>query len=482
MGNKIEIIPVIYKTVIGKYKEQYKNSQRVNNKTSLDILIQLGKAYAEFGLFQNAKECLQEAMDYDNNNKDLMQRCNAVYKYVEGVDFLTNKPVQAPETIIKHFEKIYHLCKEDGEGLRSRRMIKRFYEYLGDKNYHDRQYEKAIAYYREALKYSPHELKLYRKTNSIQMKDMIEEYFKLIDRKYQKLNYKESEDWKMYKLGVALEVFYDKARCSNFSCRSPWLVFYRRTVLHGEKPSYKLAVLIELLRLHRKLVKANDKELSTLLDEDFKINKKEISLILNYRKTNKKFYSIEELYLIKGLGLRCLSKIFFPDVKVESQNELEDSEIPLTISIVEAMERRAEIILEELRERYREDAQEYQYALAESYHYVGLALYDVGDDEGAKIYYEEAIKHFNTVIQRFKGLALVHAQYRIGELYEEMALLFEKMSANYYNKAIDAYTHITDEQKSNKLFGHIRGLISVRIDHAKSKVEYIEKELALNST
>jgi tetratricopeptide (TPR) repeat protein len=214
-----------------------------------------------------------------------------------------------------------------------------------------------------------------------------------------------------------------------------------------------------------------------LLDKEFRMSGEEIDIILNYRRVNGEFHSIGELYFIKGLGLESLSKLLLPHVRIESQNELEDSEIPLSISLVEAMERRAGNVLEELRERYKEDAQEHQYALAESYHYVGLALYDTGDDEGAKIYYKKAIKHFYTVIQRFKGLALVNAQYRIGELYEELALLFEEEQADYYNMAIDAFTRIIDEQKSNRLFGYIRGLSSISIEKAKAEVENIKREL-----
>jgi fructose-1,6-bisphosphatase/sedoheptulose 1,7-bisphosphatase-like protein len=474
VSNSVEIVPVIYRTAIREYMSQYIESRDENGITSANILIQLGEAYAEFGLFQHARDCIEKAKLSNNLSEDLLRRFNSVYEYISGLDFLTKKSLQTPKEIIEHFEKS---CLLDKEGQRSRRMAKRFYEYLGDKDYHNRQYEEAIAYYEEALKYSPHELKIHRKVNSIQMRYIIEEYFERIDKRYRELNYKESKDWEMHKLKIALEVFYGNARNSNFSCRAPWLIFFRRTVLHGRTPSYKLAVLIKLLRLYKKLNRANDDELSMLLSKEFGMSGEEIGIILSYRRVNEEFHSIDELYFVKGLSLKSLSKLLLPRVRVESQNELEDSEIPLSISLVEAMERRAENVLEELRERYKEDAQEHQHALAESYHYVGLALYDVGDDEGAKIYYEKAIRHFNTVIHRFKGLALVNAQYRIGELYEELALLFEEEQAKYYIKAIDAFTRIIDEQKSNRLFGYIRGLNSIRIEKAKDEVENIKREL-----
>ncbi|KKM02925.1 hypothetical protein LCGC14_1779550 [marine sediment metagenome] len=474
VSDNVEIVPVIYKTAIGKYRREYEDSQQTNGKTIANILINLARTYGEFGQFQQARDCIQKAKLSDNLDKDLLQRCNSLYEYISGLDFLTKKSLQTPKEIIGHFEKSRLL---DKEGLRPRRMAKRFYEYLGDKNYHNQQYEEAIAYYGEALKYSPHELKLHRKVNSIQMRGIIGEYFGRIDKRYQELNYKESRDWEMNKLKIALEVFYGNAKSSNFSCRAPWLIFVRRTVLHGKTPSYKLAVLIKLLRLYKKLNRANDDELSIFLNKDFRMSVEEIDIILSYRRVNEKFHSVGELYFVKGLSLESLSKLLLPHVRVESQNELEDSEIPLSISLVEAMERRADNVLEELREKYKEDAQEHQYALAESYHYVGLALYDVGDDGGAKIYYEKAIKHFDTVIQRFKGLALVNAQYRIGELYEELALLFEEEQASYYSKAVDAFTRIIDEQKSIRLFGSIRGLTSIRIEKAKDKVEYIKREL-----
>ena len=68
----------------------------------------------------------------------------------------------------------------------------------------------------------------------------------------------------------------------------------------------------------------------------------------------------------------------------------------------------------------------------------------------AKIHYNEAIEKFGEIIEKFEGITPVNAQYRIGNLYEELALLYEREQANYNHKAIDAYTNIIDEQKSNR--------------------------------
>ncbi|MBI2557345.1 MAG: hypothetical protein HYW13_08075, partial [Planctomycetes bacterium] len=367
---------------------------------------------------------------------------------------------------------------------------KRYYEYLGDKHYHEQQFEKAIAYYKETLKYSPHELKLHRKINSTQMGDILEAYFRRIDKRYQELNYKESEDWEQFKLGTALEVFYNYEGRSNFSSRDPWLIFFRRTVLHGKKPSYKLAILTKLLRLYKKLNRASNYKLSQFLNKEFGMSGEEIDAILTFRNSksdfhyargNKIFHSVGELYLVMGLSRESLSKLLLPKVILESQNELEDADIPLSISLVEAMEQRYKNILEELREGYKKEAQEHSYAVAEAYHYVGLALYDIGDDEGAKIYYDEAIKKFGEIIEKFKGITPVNAQYRIGNLYEELAMLYEKEQTHYYNKAMDAYTNIIDEQKSTKIFGYIGGLIFIKIVHARERVEYLKRELVKNN-
>ena len=184
-----------------------------------------------------------------------------MYEYISGLDFLTKKSFQTPKEIIEHFEKSGHLDEEEKERLRPRRMVKRFYEYQGDTCYHGQRYDEAIEHYKKALEYSPHELKLHRKVNTIQMKDIVDEYFNRIDKVYQELNDKDSKDLEKCKLGVALDIFYDDKRQLTFSCRNPWLVFYRRTVLHGETPSYKLAVLIKLLRLNKKMNYACDDEL-----------------------------------------------------------------------------------------------------------------------------------------------------------------------------------------------------------------------------
>ena len=290
--------------------------------------------------------------------------------------------------------------------------------------------------------------------------------------------------------------------------------------MHGKRPSYKLAILTKLLRLYKRLNRASDYKLSQFLNKEFGMSGEEIDTILMYRNSqieilhrstslaslgtgsqsdiccnsgqskesdfnyawgNKIFHSVGELYFVKGLSLESLSKLLLPKVILESQNELEDADIPLSISLVEAMEQRYKNILEELREGYKKEAQEHSYAVAEAYHYVGLALYDIGDDEGAKIYYDEAIKKFGEIIEKFEGITPVNAQYRIGNLYEELAMLYEKEQSDYYNKAMDAYTNIIDEQKSTKIFGYIGSLIFIKIVQARERVEYLKRELVKNN-
>ena len=229
--NKVEICPVIYKTAIEEFLKQYTDNQDKDSEASVNILFQLGKAYSEFGLFQQARDCIQKAKKCNGISEDLVQRCNTVYEYISGLDFLTRKSLQTPREIVEHFEKSGHL---DKDGFSLRRMSKRFYEYLGDQGCQNQQYDEAIEHYKKALEYSPHELKLHRKVNSIQMKDIIEEYFNRIDKRYQELNYKDPNELERLKLGIALDVFYDSKIQLSLSCRNPWLIFFRRTVLHGE--------------------------------------------------------------------------------------------------------------------------------------------------------------------------------------------------------------------------------------------------------
>ncbi len=479
--NKVEIVPIIYKTVIGRLLAQYKDNQEVNCVANVKLLVQLGKVYSEFGLFEEARDCIQKAKICDGISDEMVQRCNSIYEYISGLDFLTKKSLQTPKEIIGHFEKSGHLDEEEIDRLRPRRMVKRFYEYQGDICYHDQLYDDAIEHYKKALEYSPHELKLHRKVNTIQMKDIIEEYFNRIDKLYQELDYKDPKDLEKCKIGMALDIFYDNKRQLNLTCRNPWLIFLRRTVLHGETPSYKLAVLIKLLRLYKILNHASDEELTLFLNTEFGI-KEEIGIIINYRKKHEKFYSVSELYFVEGLSLEALSKLLFPSVRIESQNELEDSEIPLSISLVEAVERRYRNILEELKDGVKKEAQEHSYAVAEAYHYVGLALYDAGDDEGAKNNYEMATTKFNEIIDKFTGITPFNAQCRIGNLYEELALLYENEKAAYYNKAMDAYTYVIEERRSNIMFGYIRDLMAIRIWQTKERVNCIKKELNLSDS
>lgn len=477
--SNLEIIPVIYTTEIGKHTGKYNGGRTDVAKFDADMLIRLGDAYAEFGLFQNAKECIQKAKMWGNPDEDFLQECDSLYEYFQGLDVLINKVTQTPDALIEHFKKVCSLDRKDDTWLRSKLMIKRFFEYLGDKYCNDRRYDMALDYYREALKFSP-QLSIYRKMNSIQLKDFLEEYFSLIDKIYKELDYRESSDFERYKLGIALEVFYGNKAQIKSSCREPWLVFFRRTVLHGKKPSYKLAILIKLLRLYKKLNSADEDKLSLFLSREFRITEDEIEVILAYRRERKVFGSVGELYLVKELGLDALTKLLLPRVIVESQNELEDADIPLSISLVEAMEKRYKNMLEELKEGFRKEAQEHSYAMAEAYHYAGLALYDIGDDEGVKIYYEKALIKFQEILEKFEGITPVNAQYRIGNLYEELGLLYEKEQPKYYQKAVDAYTNIIDEEQSVKLFGAIRGLVFMKIKQAEERVESIKRELVEN--
>ncbi|OOP54982.1 MAG: hypothetical protein AYP45_17350 [Candidatus Brocadia carolinensis] len=309
------------------------------------------------------------------------------------------------------------------------------------------------------------------------MKDILAEYFHQTDKIYREYHYKESREVEKCKLKTALNVFYKNEAQVKSSCRGPWLIFFRRSVLHGKKPSYKLAILIKLLRLHKKLNAANNGELSLFLSKEFDMLDDEVGAVLNYKRVHGKFHSVGELYRVKELSLEGLSKLLLPRVTVESQNELEDADIPLSISLVEVMEKRYKNMLDELKEGHRKEAQEHSYAMAEAYHYVGLALYDIGDDEGVKIYYEKALVKFQEIIEKFEGITPVNAQYRIGNLYEELALLYENERTEYFKKAIDAYTCIFDEQQSAKSFGLIRELVSFRIEQAKARAEYLKREL-----
>lgn len=476
VNNSLEIVPIIYKTSINRLTMEYRDCQKSNAENGVDILLKLSKSYAEFGLYKHAEDCIQKILKIDNLNVEMQNRCNSVSAYISGLNALTKEMLNNPKEIIGNLEKSVDLEKEESEGIRPRRIIKRFYEYVGDKNC-IQNYQNAIDNYRKALNYNPHELQLYRKINAIEMRELIGEYFNQIDLAYQDLNYRESSDWNRQKLEIALKIFNDRAKQNNFSCRAPWLIFLRRTVLHGEKPSYKLALLIKLMNLFWELNRLNVEDLSRYLNKEYSMDEKEIEAILEYRQVNKGFYSLDEFYRIKEINSDGRLRLLLPDVQVESENDLEESIIPKTKSDVEAMEQRHENLQEELRVGVKEEAQEYSYALAESYHYVGMALYDIGDDDGAKIYYNDAIKSFQEIIDMFNGITPVYAQFRIGNLYEELAILFNKDMTIFYKKAIEFYIPLADDNQFVAKFGRIMEMVETKIRKAKKRIECLKKEL-----
>ncbi len=478
--DKIEIVPIIYKTSIGKYKNRY--GLEHDKEKKLNILFKLVNAYSEFGLFKEARECLQSLDDAYSDEKDNLQKICAVYEYVSGLELLTWKESLTPEIIIEHFENADTLNKHNKRGpLRPKRMIKRYYEFQGDVEFHAKQYDRAWVYYKKALEHSAYELKIYNKLNSVEMRALYNEYFTKVDNLFVRFNGFEPSNWKLRKLKIAMKTFCNDVKKSKYSCLDAWLIFFVRTVLYSESPSFQMAILSKLLKLLNKLNYAKDSELIMFLEKEVTLNPTEITIILTARKKRVKFHSVIELYFVKELKIESLEKLLYPQVSVHVRNELEDSHIPLSITSVEAMECRTNNILEELREGYIEDAQEHQYSLAESYHYVGLIYYNMGNVSGTKIYYDKAIGHFNAIVQRFEGLTPVNAQHRKGDLYYELGLLFPEKREKYYKKAIDSYMWVIDEEKFVELFGDIVVLTSAVRQETINIVKCLNSELNGNN-
>lgn len=477
VDKNIEITPVIYKTAISKYKGQLKEPLSI--KEHANAHIQLALAYAEFGLFELAKDSIEKAKSDKGIEEESLHKYRAFSAYFNGLETLTRENIQSPKDAIEHFEKTYRLDNDNKTGLDPKQMIKRIYEYMGDTDCLRQEYKNAIAKYKKALRYGPHELKLYRKINMAVMKPLLTKYFDKVNNEYYKNSLTNGHDGGKFKLITALEVYYEDLIYPAL-VGDPWLIFFRRTVMHNMKPSYKLAVLIKLKVLLDKINHADDKELITFLNNESSVDKEAAEAILYYRKENGRLCSISELYRIKGLRSDVLVNLLMPKVRVESYNELENADVPASRSVREIAEQRCKNILEEFKGNPTKEVQELLYGVAESHHYAGLALYDVGDYAGARIYYGKAIKMFRRIIEKCKGITPVNAQYRIGNMFEEMALLFEAQQDYYYTRARNEYLKIKDEKTAIKLFGHAFALNMARIEQADQKVMELNKIISSN--
>ncbi len=471
VDDSVEIVKIIYKTAIAKIKNKLK--QPLSTDKHMGLHVELAKVYAEFGLFSMANESITKAMLDHGVNDNQRKTYKNIYEYIKGLETLTRCENNASEFAVEHFFNASKLDNDDVEGFRPRRMLKRIYEYLGDKEFRDKNYNKAIVKYRRALKFGAHELKLYRKINTSNMKPLLQEYFKMVNFECENGGSKTVEEWNRFKLKAALDIFHKKFIPSVLSDGDPWLIFFRRTVLHNMKLSYKLAVLVRLRVLLGKLNRVDDCSLRLFLKTNHMIEDDEIVKILIFRRKRKKFRFVSELYYTEGIGIECLVKLLLPKVKVEAYNELENADIPLSISIREAVELRYKNILREIEEKCKDEAQEHSYSVAEAYHYVGMALNDVGDFSGARIYYGKAIRRFKEVIEKFEGITPVNAQYRIGNMFEEMALLFVRRERYYYTKARNEYNKIVDEEKAIKLFTKAYKVNTVRIEQATERVKVL---------
>ena len=472
-NNRLEIVPIIYKTAIKKSKTWLKEALTTQEHTNLHI--HLAKVYAEFGLFALANNSLKKAMHDHGINTEQKKKYKRAFAYIKGLELLTKNGTETLELAIKHFETASQIDAENKDDLRPKRMIKRIYEYMGDKYYRQGEYKNAVDKYKKALQYGPHELKLYRKINTTDMRRLLSKYFDNINNEYGKCKSHTRKEWDKIKLQIALNIYYEDFVHPPFLGGDPWLIFFRRTVMHNLSLSYKLAVLIKLKLLLNKLKVASNNVLDEFLRNEFSINKDEVITIIDFRKKIGKFRSVSELFLINGLKIECLVKLLIPPVKVYAHNELESADIPTTITRVEAVERRYKNILQEIENSYKEEAQEHSYAVGEAYHYMGLALYDVGDFPGSRIYYGKSIRKFREIIEKFVGITPVNAQYRIGNLFEEMALLFSERKKYYSAKALNEYKKIVNEKKAIRLFrGDAYKVNIARIDQAVNKVKELE--------
>lgn len=470
VGSNVEIAPVIYKTAINKCKKELRLTDSVDDHAHIHI--QLAKVYAEFGLFEMAGRSIGKAMrDLGVTDKHRV-KYERVVAYIRGLEFLTNDNIKTLEHAVDYFEDVIRLDPDNEEGLNPKRMIKRIYEYMGDISFHADDNRDAIRNYRKALKYGLHELKLHRKINTADMRPILSKYFESVNRVYDRCQFHTADEWDRIKLSIALKIFQKDYGGYPFIAREPWSIYFRRTVLHNVSLSYKLALLVKVRLLLHKLNCADDGELAEFLSDKFCIAQAEIDSIVEFRRGMRRggFQSVSELYFVKGLKIDCLVKLLVPNVKVYAHNELETADIPISISRCEAVERRSKNILQEIKENYKEDAQEHSYAVGEAYHYMGLALHDVGDLSGARINYGKAIRKFREIIEKFEGITPVNAQFRIGNMFEEMALLFTEKRGHYTVKAMNEYNKLVDEMKAVQLFGNAYKLNAVRIEQAEDKV------------
>ncbi|MGR3218602.1 MAG: fructose-bisphosphatase class II, partial [Candidatus Anammoxibacter sp.] len=382
VGKDVEIVPVIYKTAINKFKQELK--QDLSIEEHAHVHIQLAKVYAEFGLFKLADISIQKATHDQGVTEELQTKYKRVVEHIKGLELLTKNKSKTPELAVRHFEMASRLDVDNSDGLRPKRMIKRIYEYIGDKYYLSHEYGNAIKYFKRALKYGAHELKLYRKINTADMKPLLLKYFNNVNNEYDKHKHHTAKEWNKIKLGIALDVYHGNSNHQAFIGGDSWRVFFRRTVMHNVSLSYKLAVIIKLKLLLNELNNNNDKELNKYLNNEFGIEQKEINAIISFRTKRCKFMSVSELYLVQDITIDTLVKLLVPEVKVYAYNELETADIPISISRVEAVERRYKNVLQEIKESFTEEAQEHSYGVGEAYHYIGLALYDVGDFPGAR--------------------------------------------------------------------------------------------------
>src|SRR3990172_10244191 len=72
--NNMEIIPVIYTSVIKEYLKLYNKKNGENGRKRGELLLQLSRAYAEFGMFRDAKECLQRIKICGKQSNDLSKK------------------------------------------------------------------------------------------------------------------------------------------------------------------------------------------------------------------------------------------------------------------------------------------------------------------------------------------------------------------------------------------------------------------------
>ena len=500
-----------FETSITHYLSEVRISGSEEKKA--ENLYHLGLAYAEFGKWRKARETIRNASSFsaDCHSKIIQRNIAIAELYIRGSEVLgTGKPDVAIKRATEIFKKAL-IYTENEDSLRLRRFLRRIAIdkmdrtiQLAEENWMKGVEGKqksltlipeAFEFWREAYKYTGHEIDLMERYNGLSLWEIIHSYHDEIARMWERKEFPEEKEQRLlYRYKKAYEIFTELRKTkpvSNYEKElhkahgDIWMSLLLVTVFRESPPSIRNGMMeaywgfLDLIN-EEKTDPANGRnvdtsELSSQFESRYGFSRKIIQAILEYRskQNSGKITNIAQLFEIPLL-LQDDFILQFLSSLVPTKTQLQEADDHL-VEVETKFVRPTSLTIEEQiikQQKQREKIQQEQNNVLDYNLEQGIFLFEavihayharelivLGHPRGAEETLSRAIEALDRMIDKAQGyLPYVYQHKNKVNLYQEFGKRLGKIEL--LKKGIKALDEVLDPDKRKKRFGKNAGAVA----------------------